>query len=138
MGLSHADRLEIAELVARYNYAVDFGDVDVWMACFTEDGSFESGPRPSSSVQGAEALSAYAERVAARAGGMRHWTNNSVIEGDGDEATHRMYLAVFGVASKNEAPRLLITGSYDDRLVRSEGVWKFHQRRVTFDPHAAR
>lgn len=138
MGLGPVGRLEISELVARYNHAVDFGDVDAWMECFTHDGSFESGPRPSSSVHGTEELRAYAERVAEGAGRMRHWTSNSVIEGDGDEATHRMYLAVLGVARTGEAPRLLLTGIYDDQLVRADDVWQFRGRRVTFDPPATR
>ena len=39
--VSTADQLEIQELVSRYNVAIDRSDVDGWLACFTEDGSFQ-------------------------------------------------------------------------------------------------
>ena len=35
------DRLEIQELVARYNHAIDRGDTEGWVGCFSEDGAFD-------------------------------------------------------------------------------------------------
>ena len=37
------DRLDIDELYSRYAITIDDNQADEWVACFTEDGSFESG-----------------------------------------------------------------------------------------------
>ena len=42
MALTAEDKLEIMELVARYNHAQDQDDYDGWVDTFTEDGVFES------------------------------------------------------------------------------------------------
>ena len=36
-----ADRMEIAEVIAKYSYAADFSDPDAFAALFVEDGIFE-------------------------------------------------------------------------------------------------
>ena len=36
------DREEIRELYARYAHAIDEGRYDEWLACFTDEGTFES------------------------------------------------------------------------------------------------
>ena len=41
MSLSAADKIEIQELVARYNRAIDSGDVEGWVDTFVRDGVFE-------------------------------------------------------------------------------------------------
>ena len=43
MTLSWHDKLEIRELVARYDHAIDSGDPEGWAATFTEDGSWNGG-----------------------------------------------------------------------------------------------
>ena len=48
MGLSTEDVVEIQGLVARYSQAVDGGDADAFLACFIEDGVFDSSARRSS------------------------------------------------------------------------------------------
>lgn len=53
--LSTADRLEIEQLYAKYNHAIDFGDGDAWAATFTADGSFDRG-RGAPPFVGTEAL----------------------------------------------------------------------------------
>ena len=87
MPLSSADKLEIQELIARYNHAVDSGDTAAYAATFTEDGSFRGGH---DLVQGRENLA----EMAGWAGGNRHWTANHIINGDGDAATLKCYLMV--------------------------------------------
>ncbi len=42
MGLSAEDKIEIQELVIRYNRAIDSGDAVGWVDTFTADGVFES------------------------------------------------------------------------------------------------
>src|SRR5947209_73059 len=41
MAGSFEDKFVIQELIARYNHAIDFGNYDAWVECFTIDGIFE-------------------------------------------------------------------------------------------------
>ena len=134
MPLNIEDRLAIQELVARYNHAVDFGDQQAWLALFTDDGVFEGGPEPRYEMRGREQLAQFASRFQGDRGS-RHWTNNSIIEGDGDEVTHIMYLAVLRTG---DPPGIRLTGVYRDRIVRQNGQWKFKSRSVEFAPVAVR
>ena len=38
MALSADDRLDILQLIARYNHAIDFGQCDEWADTFSESG----------------------------------------------------------------------------------------------------
>ena len=40
MSLTSHDYEEIRQLLARYNFAIDFGDIDSWVQTFTSDGVF--------------------------------------------------------------------------------------------------
>ena len=40
MSLNAQDHEEIRQLLARYNFAIDFGDIDGWVQTFTPDGTF--------------------------------------------------------------------------------------------------
>ena len=73
MSLSDADRLEIEELVYRYNHATDAGDGDTRADLFTEDGIFVA---PGRDLRGRDAI-----RAATRASGRRHGVNNLVLDG---------------------------------------------------------
>ncbi|MDZ7729253.1 MAG: nuclear transport factor 2 family protein [Dehalococcoidia bacterium] len=63
MALSTDDRLEIQELYARYNHALDFGDASGWAGCFTPDGVFAS---PNGTFSGTEQLQQFAQGFADR------------------------------------------------------------------------
>ena len=40
MALTNDDKVEIQELISRYNKAIDTGDAESWAATFTDDGEF--------------------------------------------------------------------------------------------------
>ena len=125
MALTSEDKVEIAELAARYNRAIDSGDAEGWAATFTEDGVFEGSQ---GKVQGREALVHFVEDREQRATSQqRHWNNNFVIEGDGDSATLTCYLLLM---SGSEVAAI---GSYDDVLRRVDGAWRFAHRTVTIE-----
>lgn len=48
--LSVEDRKAIQDLYADYNFAIDAGDADSWLECFTSDGTFQ---RPTGCRHGA-------------------------------------------------------------------------------------
>lgn len=150
MALSALDYEEIRQLLARYNFAIDLGDVTGWVSCFTEDGIFRvTGVSEKSPLggtrQGPDALGAYARaHFAANKGRARHWTSNLVIEpatADGEDVavTMRCYLNAYQVGTGTE-PKLRVTGIYEDDLRRVAGRWLFAQRHVTVDgpTHAGR
>lgn len=127
MALSVGDKVEIQELVARYNQAVDFGNYDDWVDTFTKDGVFE-GSR--GTFRGHEELKQFtAQRDSARLT-IRHWVNNIVIEGDGDIATLVCFLNDIDIAQNG---RSVMTGIYKDSLKKVDGVWKFSHRTFIRD-----
>ncbi len=129
MPLSVADRLDIQELIARYNHTIDSGDAAAWASNFTADGTLDFGGR---TYTGVEALRAFATDFAEKLPGSRHWTANLVAEGDHDEATARCYLQVFR-AGGGEPAALLTTARVEDRLRRVAGEWRFVSRTVVRD-----
>ncbi|TAJ19684.1 MAG: nuclear transport factor 2 family protein [Dehalococcoidia bacterium] len=129
MPLTLADRLDIQELLARYNHAIDSGDITTWAACFTADGAFTSGGRTST---GTKELEEFAANFHSRMPGSRHWNNNIVIEGEGDSATMRCYLQLLKTGN-GEPATLVTTARYEDTLRRVDGAWRFASRTVVRD-----
>ena len=126
MPLTAADRLEIMELVARYNWAIDHGNAEEWADVFTDDGKFVGYGELR--AQGREALRAYIEKSKAAGHKKRHWTSGAIIEGDGNNARLQLYIMAIDIS---EGIRPYIMGEYDDTLVKVNGAWKFKVRNVT-------
>jgi len=128
MPLTVEDRVEMMELVARYNQAIDSGDAEGYADTFTEAGVFQIAGQPE--VRGREQLIDMVQRLGPR--NSRHWVNNIVIDGDGDSATMRCYLAVL------RDRQITSTGKYVNILVRVDGAWRFLRRDYTGDPRPDR
>jgi uncharacterized protein (TIGR02246 family) len=129
MGLSVEDIVEIQQLCARYNHAVDHGDGEAFAAMFTEDGTLKA----QSQISGRPALAAFAASVPGSLPNPRHVASNIVIDGDGATATVSAYLHVWGSVGPDGATMLITSGQYDDRLVSHEGAWLFASRVYTAD-----
>lgn len=129
MPLSVADRLDIQELLARYNHAIDSGDAAAWAATFAADGAFTSGGQTRT---GTQELRAFAADFAARMPGSRHWMNNAVAGGDGGQATMRCYLQLLKTGG-GEPATLVGTARYEDTLRRVDGAWRSVSRTVVRD-----
>lgn len=127
MPLSVDDWLAVLEVAARYNHAIDSGDVDGWLATWTANGLFEP---PGERFEGQEALRRFAVGWVEKMPNTRHWNTNFLIRGQGDAATMSCYLNLFGVKG---SAKLLASGRYDDTLVKVGGAWKFQSRRATVD-----
>jgi hypothetical protein len=128
MPLTVEDQLDIQQLYARYNHAIDAGQADQWAGCFTADGVFSSGA--SGEYTGTDALAAFAKGLAERLKA-RHWTNNLVLEAAGDGAKGSCYLMLYRLGGESLA--IMISGIYDDDLVRTGSGWKFARRTVRSD-----
>lgn len=129
MELTARDRLEILDLVARYNLTTDSKDVDGYMDCWAEDLLFES---PFGTFRTREEMRAFeAEHVQTGAVGKRHLSLNVAIEQDRDDALVTSDLVVLEVA---EAPHVVATGRYDrSRVVKTSDGWRFSHRRLRLD-----
>jgi len=132
MTLALEDRLGISDLFTRYTCALDAGEVDTIVDCFTEDGALVS-PAVGTHT-GRAAIRAFAERFARfRANGsqLRHVISNLMMRVDGDRAHATCYLTVF--LTRDGASRLLAPGVYDCVLRKTDGVWRFQNRVVRHD-----
>ena len=124
MSLTAEDRVEIVELVGRYNQAVDLRQAEAWADTFTEHGRFYAPPNRD--VSGRDELIAMVESMGAP--DAQHWTTNYVIDGDQDDAMMESDLIVFrdnGVGVRRK---------YLDTLQRVDGSWKFVLRNCVLHP----
>ena len=126
------DRLAISDLFVRYTNALDRGDVETIVDCFTPDGSLDSPAVGRHS--GHAAIRAFAERFARfheRGAQLRHVISNLAVEIDGDRARANCYL--LNVLTRNGNSKLLAPGRYECDLVKSAGKWRFQRRVVILD-----
>jgi ketosteroid isomerase-like protein len=126
------DRLAIEDPLVRYTTALDEGDVEGVVGCFTEDGWLDSpiiGRH-----EGEAALRAFAADIAARrrrGAQFRHVVSNFRIDVSGDRGRARCYL--LDLATVAGVTTLLSPGEYDCELRKVDGEWLFSSRLVMMD-----
>ena len=135
MKLTADDRIEILELCQRYNWTADYRDDKAWAACFAADGEvFATDGKYAEGggtfVHGRDAI----EAGRAISGEipfpfLRHWTDNDVIEVDGDRVIHRGYWMAM-VGGDGAGTRIAAVGHYRDHLVRTDEGWLFQRREM--------
>ena len=132
MTLSLEDRFAINDLFIRYATALDSGDVDTIVGCFTEDGALESPVI--GKYSGRDGIRAFSERFAAmhrRGVQLRHVLSNLAMTVDGDTARATCYLT--NIITVDGKSQMMPPGLYDCDLRRTDGAWLFHNRLVTLD-----
>lgn len=129
---STEDRFAIADLFARYMWAIDTGDVEALVSCFTRDGALES---PAVGIYaGRDSIRVFATRFAdfqRRGTQLRHVLSNLLIDVDGDHGFAKCYLVVFQV--RDGGSKLLGPGRYECRLRKEDDEWRFEHRLVLMD-----
>ena len=126
------DWIAINDLFIRYATALDHGEVETIIGCFTEDATIESPVM--GSFSGQAAIREFAQRNAnvLEAGAqMRHVISNVQMEIEGNSARASAYLLNY--LTKDGACELLSPGEYDCRLVKGGGKWRFSYRLVKLD-----
>src|SRR5260370_30143205 len=126
------DRLAINDLFVRYTIALDTGDVETMVGCFTEDGSLVSPTV--GTYSGRPAIREFARRFARfreRGSQLRHVISNLAVQLDGDRASATCYL--LNVITRNGKSELLAPGRYECRLEKIQGEWLFKHRLVILD-----
>ena len=132
MDASIEDWFEINSLFTRYAWALDHGEVEAIVGCFTEDGIVDSPVM--GSFSGHAAIRDFAERNAKlfRTGvQMRHAISNVRADVEGNRARASCYLLNY--LTKDGTCELLSAGEYDCRLKKSGGKWRFEYRLVSLD-----
>lgn len=126
------DRAAIHDLFTRYCCALDNGEIEAVVDCFTADAILKS---PVIDIVGRDEIRAFAGRFAAqRAAGtqFRHMITNIAVTITGNWAAARAYLLVF--VSKDGNHTTLPPGRYACELVKDEsGQWRFARRTVFHD-----
>jgi uncharacterized protein (TIGR02246 family) len=131
--VSIEDRLGINDLFVRYTCALDAGDADTVIDCFTEDGTLVS-PAVGEHT-GRAAITEFARRFArfqTSGSQLRHVISNLMMTVDGTCGHATCYLTVF--LTKDGKSQLLAPGRYDCELRKVDGEWRF-QRRVVLHDH---
>lgn len=128
------DRAAIEDLQARYLFALDFHDPDLYVSTFTEDGVLDYG---SGDVKGRQAIRDVIAKMPSpaavpglRAGAARHNISNMVLRVDGNKAMGRSYW--FHYSNDNPQRRGVFDGfgHYEDELVKVNGKWLFTKRKI--------
>ena len=132
--MSTEDRLAIGDLFVRYTTALDAGEVETVVGCFTADAVLESPVI--GRIAGHDAIRAFAGRFAAqRAAGtqFRHMITNiaAAIDPGGERARASAYLLVF--ITEGGRSRRLPPGRYECEAVKEAGIWRFCRRTVFHD-----
>ncbi len=131
-GLSAEDRLDIQELLARYAWTFDTGDVEGFVACFTHDATLcEDAFEEPDIWRGTDGIRAMAEFFFSRPSfpGRQHHVSHILIDGADNDATVRSFC--FVTDCKGEPPfHLRFAGHYLDKVVRTDGRWQFRERLI--------
>lgn len=119
--LSTQDYIDIQQLYARYNHAIDSGDAEAYAGTFTADGVFNNN-------SGREALLNFARNYAKTGTTQRHWNTNLLITPRPEGANGTVYLFLLDVVAK--PPAIAVTLKYEDAMVKTAQGWRF-KKRVT-------
>jgi len=130
--LTVADQLAIRDVIARYAWALDTGDVEEFVSCFCGDGAlvwdaFEQPMR----WDGADALRHFATyfRDLPSSAGRQHHVTNVLLEPCEGGARSRSYAAV--ALRQGDGPHLLnVMGYYEDRFRLEQGRWGLAERII--------
>lgn len=127
--LTTTDRLAIQEVLSRYCHCIDRGRWDRLPRLFTEDCRLDLS-QVMGLYEGQAGIRQFTETLAPLGVFMRHLVTNVVIEGD--DARARVESYVVAVTGSAETPSRT-TGFYEDELLKQDGRWLLHRRRLTLD-----
>ncbi|MGH8228429.1 MAG: nuclear transport factor 2 family protein [Steroidobacteraceae bacterium] len=126
------DRVALDDLLARYAWSLDTGDVDGFLECFTPEAVvieevFEEPDR----WEGHANLRRLAEHYKSVPDfpGRQHHVSQVLVEGDSERARIRSF--TFVTECRGEPPYVVrFAGYYEDLAVKSRGVWRFEERTI--------
>lgn len=127
------DRFAIKDLLARYGWALDTGDVDAFVACFAPDGVMIEEVFEDPDVwQGRDGIRRLAEhyRGIANFPGRQHFAANILVTPTAEDRAQVRSFALVTECQGEPPYKLRFCGYYDDEIVRLDGQWHFARRVV--------
>ncbi len=129
MKLTAEDRLDIIELTATFDNAMDSEDIEKYLGTFIENGELAGFW---GSTKGKENLRAeFPQLLDTFARGRRHLLTNHEVTGNGNSATMYSYLTVFN----RDTPNMAGSGTFNDEVIKVDGKWFFKKRTMNADPN---
>lgn len=126
------DKVAIAELIARYNYAIDHNDYQGWANTFAPDGMFHGIIGTFAAHKELDKFIASVKNLTATSPNLRHYVTNILPEINGNEARCTCFLLMTST-TKEGGSKIAAAGEYEDRLVKINGQWLFLERIVRVD-----
>jgi hypothetical protein len=132
--LSTEDKLEILDLIARYNQAFDSGNGEAYAALWTADGELKGMPQP---CKGSEALKGLvAGSFQHFKGGVRHHTTDVVAEYGNDKNTINLKAYTL-VTNWSDGGKIFALAEPEQVLVKDGGSWKIKTSKLNMRPATA-
>ena len=122
--LTAQDYIEIQQLYARYNFAIDVNDAEHMTATFTDDGGFYNGARVNGIGHDGILAFMHNRKLDMR----RHWNTNLMITSTPEGVKGAVYLLIVDVGK--QPPVIMSAAKYDDTLVKTPKGWRFKKRVV--------
>lgn len=126
------DKVAIAELIARYNYAIDHNDYQGWANTFAPEGVFHGIIGKFAAHKELDKFIASVKNLTATSPNLRHYVTNILPEINGNEARCTCFLLMTST-TKEGGSKIAAAGEYEDRLVKRDGQWLFLERIVRVD-----
>jgi ketosteroid isomerase-like protein len=126
--------MAVRDLIARYAYAIDRGDIDDLMRFFTDD-CVISGPR--GTLSGAEEIRAHYEELFVEVPRRFHLWANVVVRMGADFREGRVSSYFYAMLGPKDGPPHSIGGLSVDHVVKRAGRWQIRERSINFDVTAA-
>ena len=126
--ISTQDRNAIHDIMSRYAWCLDRGDIDGLATTFTPDGTIHSTTRV---FEGTEGIKAFAANALAQPGfaGRQHHIHPLTIEAtDGGYVAISYWMVVTWDAGKE--PRIVALGYYRDTCVQVDYQWRFKKKII--------
>jgi hypothetical protein len=136
------DRLEIDDLLARYNWAVDTDDGAAFASTFTANGEFVTAHKLYKGTADILELMRYLHEKRDRSQrSLFHFVSNVVLEpleaGDDGSPRLRFVAQLIGPRIDDDGVHTLQLGWYDDVLERTAAGWRFARRHFRPWPDTA-
>ncbi|MEO6152906.1 MAG: nuclear transport factor 2 family protein [Croceibacterium sp.] len=133
-----ADRAAIEDLMARYLFALDYNDMDSFIAMFTPDAEFEfARGRVAGVANILETVKGFKQRIGEHykaedgtPATLRHVLAHTAIRVEGDRAWTRAQWFEMADDGPGKSLKMGTFGIYEDQLTKIDGHWLFSERRI--------
>lgn len=128
MADANAEKNEIRELMGRYCFLLDAGDMDGMAALFTPDGVWHTD---FGKGEGRQGIADHGRSLRSHSGPRPkavHLCTNIVIDLNGDSADVRSNWTT--VQNSDTGPKIGSAGAYFDKMVKVDGKWFIQHRRI--------